>query len=451
MRVMEFNIKDIVAKKPIEPINNSGDKLEIETNNFSKVLENVNETPKNNENSEKVVVENDNFLGNVEKVVENINIEGLNEESLIQLLLAIGNYLVQNNPIEDTNINLEENLVVPIEIESNIENMDLNTEISNLVKVLNNNIVEENPEIKDLFSQLFTSNELIPKEEENKVVKLVMDLLQGEKIQTVFENKDLGELNKAIGEVISTIKDEIKGKTPEKSNILNELVERIKNSINKESLIVKEPLVSNEKVEFKPIENTVLVEKNPEIIKEEEVLNKILDEENNNLNKFSMLSGKLQTKVVETKVEAPTPINKGTMVQDVVKNIRYIEKNNIQQLTVKIYPKELGEVTIKILSEDGIMKAELKSTSKETYNILNSNLQDIKKGLSEQGIKIQDVNIGLYNEDATFFAGENSKDNNFNKENRGYGSEKNSKEELLTDDLEAVSTLEEGSFLNREV
>ena len=107
----------------------------------------------------------------------------------------------------------------------------------------------------------------------------------------------------------------------------------------------------------------------------------------------------------------PVTVNKQTLDMDIIKNIKFMMKDAISELKVKIYPKELGEMTIKILSEEGIMKAEIKATSKETYNLLNSNLNEIKKLLENQNIKIQDVNIGLYNEDTTFFSGEDTNKN----------------------------------------
>ena len=93
--------------------------------------------------------------------------------------------------------------------------------------------------------------------------------------------------------------------------------------------------------------------------------------------------------------------------------VKYMIKNSMEELNVKIYPKELGEITIKLISEVGVMKAEIKAASKETYNLLNSSLNEIKKTLENQNIRIQDVNIGIYNEDTTFFSG-NKNSRNFN-------------------------------------
>ncbi len=76
----------------------------------------------------------------------------------------------------------------------------------------------------------------------------------------------------------------------------------------------------------------------------------------------------------------------------------------MKELTVKINPGDIGEITIKLIQEDGVMKANLKANSKEGTMLLSQNLADIKKQLIEQNIKIADVNVELYQEDTTFFS-----------------------------------------------
>lgn len=77
--------------------------------------------------------------------------------------------------------------------------------------------------------------------------------------------------------------------------------------------------------------------------------------------------------------------------------------NALKELTVKINPGNLGQMTISLIEENGVMKANLKATSKETVELLAQNLVDIKKQLADQNLKIADVNIELYQDDTTFF------------------------------------------------
>ena len=98
--------------------------------------------------------------------------------------------------------------------------------------------------------------------------------------------------------------------------------------------------------------------------------------------------------------------------------------NNIKEMTVKINPGQLGEITIKVIEEGGVMKANIKASSKETYTLLSQQLGDIKKHLGEQNIKIQEVNISIYDEDATFykdgqFSSNSFQDGSNNRQNNG--------------------------------
>ncbi len=105
--------------------------------------------------------------------------------------------------------------------------------------------------------------------------------------------------------------------------------------------------------------------------------------------------------------EKPIAITKSNLNNDIIKALSYMDKNGVKDLTVKIYPKELGEVSISVSMEQGALKAMIKTTSKEAAEILSLGLKDINEKLSGSNIKIESVDIGLYEEDATYFAHEN--------------------------------------------
>nr|WP_243159283.1 flagellar hook-length control protein FliK [Clostridium sp. cel8] len=86
-----------------------------------------------------------------------------------------------------------------------------------------------------------------------------------------------------------------------------------------------------------------------------------------------------------------------------------METNNIKDLTVKITPKELGDVTINLTMEDGKMKAVLTASNKNAYNIINSNLQDLSNKINNNDIKVQNFSLNLYQEDTTFFKDESER------------------------------------------
>ncbi|MEO2507043.1 flagellar hook-length control protein FliK [Clostridium paraputrificum] len=175
---------------------------------------------------------------------------------------------------------------------------------------------------------------------------------------------------------------------------------------------------------------------------EEKVLHSILNdgEDNKVTTKFTLMNNNISSRNIE-KVDAPKVINRANMVEDIVKSVKYMNSNNIKELVVRINPKDLGEVAIRVIQEDGIMKANLKASSKETYSILSQNLGDIKRYLGEQNIKIQQVDISLY-DDTTYFK-EEFQGQAFNQERR--------ENQSANKQIEVNSSLIEEEFEENEV
>nr|WP_246582674.1 flagellar hook-length control protein FliK [Clostridium mobile] len=126
-----------------------------------------------------------------------------------------------------------------------------------------------------------------------------------------------------------------------------------------------------------------------------------------------------------------------------------METGNLKDLTVKINPKELGEVVISITMENGKMKASITANTKEAYNLINSNMSDIANKLETSQIKIQNFALNLY-EDTTFFKGEGKghgeKQNNQGRKNSSLSAIDDSLDgddilENISEDLRNVNTL----------
>lgn len=93
----------------------------------------------------------------------------------------------------------------------------------------------------------------------------------------------------------------------------------------------------------------------------------------------------------------PNFINKNNILNDVVKTIKYMQTNDVKNLTVKVVPKELGEITIKITEEEGKISAVITTNNKQTYNLINSNLKDISNNLHNDGIYINNFSLSNLN------------------------------------------------------
>lgn len=307
------------------------------------------------------------------------------------------NLLKNNTVFESENINIFENVIEEVSL-NNGENIDLNEEtLSNII----------NLPIKEIVKTLNL--------EEDKVV--TTDNI--DKILTVLFDKDGNEIKKdKFIEVVDSSKGESKKDT-------SQGVEMLKMVFN-------------------------IDKSNGEQKGEEDILAKLMtmDEDINKVEDYIVEDTPIFTEVLNSKNDVasslisevkPVAVSRETVATDVVSNVKYMVKNQVEQLTVKIYPKELGEITIKIISEDGIMKADIKSTSKETYTLLNSNMEEIKKHLSNESLIIKEVNIGLY-EDTTYYSGQGFS-NEFNDERNkeSYSVEDNDSINIHKEENEEIS------------
>ena len=356
------SMNNIIQDLSLNSQNVSGEKKSNTT--FEEIIKNEKNTNK--------VVEESNATENKDKISENIEevsktVENGTDEEVLEAVMSL---------LQLLNIKIEDNTALPIKVD--LSNVDIKPSDNNL---LMENFLNRNDE--NFISNVDELLSLIEDVDGNKITK-----------NQIFE---------VIGNEIT--KEVSFEEVPVKEDISNG-IEIIKMVVNDESLFVTkndDDILSKllgEEITTSNLDEDTL-----------EVKNNMNYEENG---VFSDVISSLENRNVFTdKFEnEPVTVTKETAPVDIVNNIKYMSRNLIQQLTVKVYPKELGEVTIKLLSEEGIMRADIKATSKETYNLLNSNLEEIKKYLNNENIEIKEVNISLYNEDTTYFSGQGFQEDN---------------------------------------
>lgn len=168
---------------------------------------------------------------------------------------------------------------------------------------------------------------------------------------------------------------------------------------------------------------------------EESILNSIINGNNNNnmINRYQTLDT-FEATLNNAKVQEPV-INESSMASDIVSSIRYMDVKGIEELTVKLNPRELGQVVINIIREGDAMKAQIKASSRETYELLMRNSEDLKKYLGEQNLKVQDVEITFTNDTSysknNSFLGES--DNNNSNSERNNRTQNETSNELYDD------------------
>lgn len=354
------------------------------------------------------------------------SLDCINTLKNINYLSEIADLNISSELINNNNSNVLEN----INLLKN--NTVFESENINIFENVNSNVIEEislnsaeNINI-DLNQETLSNTTNLPLEEIVKTLNLEEDKVVTkdniDKLLTVLCDKDGNEIKKdKFIEVVDSSKGESKKDT-------SQGVEMLKMVFN-------------------------IDKSNGEQKGEEDILAKLMtmDEDTNKVKDYIVEDTPIFTEVLNSKNDVasniisevkPVAVSRETVATDVVSNVKYMVKNQVEQLTVKIYPKELGEITIKIISEDGIMKADIKSTYKETYTLLNSNMEEIKKHLSNESLIIKEVNIGLY-EDTTYYSGQGFS-NEFNDERN--------KESYLVEDNDSINIhKEENEEISEEI
>ncbi len=422
----KFDFKNYLSKE----VKNSTSENNLNT---SKNTNNINKNSVDNGDSGEIQVSNKELVSKISEKLEKLlkdedsNVDSLDEdlnEVIILLLNLIEVNLKDLNTINPEEIsNDKSELIEELSKLGFINNSDNEVfkEDTNLVlNPIEGNSTKDTKEvlnnINNLLAQALDNANSNKLSEDLSINNIEVDLLKELKnLVNILPEKTVKEVEKNLStdfskEIFNTLILE------SKNDFNNKEVENNDNSalIDTDTNINKNDLNSALRDDFKESNfNDNTASKNKVDNKEEKVLMKILEDDGDKgfskvLNYYDKLN---KTNPFIEVIKEPVVINKDTINLDFIKNIKYMVKNSVEELNVKIYPKELGEMTIKLISQEGIMKAEIKATSKETYNLLNSNLNDIKKTLENQNIRIHEVNIGIYNEDTTFFSGkENSKE-----------------------------------------
>lgn len=437
MNNINTNILEVLQNQSKPSSNNNTIKpKESKASDFEKVLKKVSDQSKNKTNS----LEDKGFVK--EELLEDIDEKKDNgRKDIIAMLLnmfsAMGN---------DENININvEGLI------ENIEGIDNSTldllktllkNVEDLTELLDNKaLIKENNPLKDMLLKLMSV------EGEDKDFNLEVNKLIKELTEALPKLEDISKVGIANdNSKVETFKDlnstliaarEVKDNTG-KDKVSVEIKPEDK-------IVVKEEKIA---IENENSKNTSNGDLKKSLSSEEKLLEKLIGEKEDGkltkVNQFMNAFNSSKISVEEVKNVDKLLINKVTFSEDIVKSIRFMELNNIKDLTVKLNPKHLGEVVINLTMEQEAMRAQLKASNKDTVALLNANLKDITEKLNEN-IKIQQVEVAIYSDDTTYFSG-NERENR-----QGFnGEQSKNKVSSVTEEieLEAEASIVDDSSLN---
>lgn len=148
-----------------------------------------------------------------------------------------------------------------------------------------------------------------------------------------------------------------------------------------------------------------IVDVNPKDKSKDESLSILENIADKNASDLSIINNKTFTQ--ETSINKNLPavtIRASNIGDDFIKMVKYLKNNNIEEIKVNLNPKELGDMTIKLLKDSEATKIFIHVGKEETFNMLNKNLHDINKHLADLGIKAKDIVVEMKSNDQNFFS-----------------------------------------------
>lgn len=114
------------------------------------------------------------------------------------------------------------------------------------------------------------------------------------------------------------------------------------------------------------------------------------------------------------------------------------------EVKITLRPAHLGDVTLKIVTENGIITAQFEAESQRVKEIIESNFNQLKDSLKQQGIEISNLQVNV-NENKQNSGTNNQSDNSRNRNSNTYGNVDGISEEEIVSEVIVDESIALGS------
>ena len=455
-------------------INQFTNKDDIELNNKTIVEEDlkktINESNQENEIDESLIESIGTLLNKINSDTNKDSYDELQNEGLEnyqQLKEDISEININTNLTKLINSNIKKSVDSTPAIVDNLD--DISSEVLNgdfdinlINNILKNNVDKINQKVDNLISKLKIINKVEG--------QLIENINNNENTETL----DLNKFNNIIKETIVKLgleKENVDNQILKESiiykkdiNLNNEYEANKKNVLDisdELDVISNYRLLTLENKKSKQVEVSTAKDKNIFSYKENEIelMETSLDYEVINESKVSSITGEKAKNIINNDsingrenelnilnnivmpknnsvVEIKDEVSKIQVIrseyisEDFVQTIEYLKVNNKEEISVRMNPKDLGELNIRILKGNNEEKVIVTLRNEETFNLLKENVNEIKNHLSSLDIKVKEVEVEIKSESQNNFSHNSNQQSNRNN-NKEEKKESNITEEFL--------------------
>ena len=122
-----------------------------------------------------------------------------------------------------------------------------------------------------------------------------------------------------------------------------------------------------------------------------------------------------------------TEIRQEFITEDIIKSVKYMKNSDLEELNVKLNPRNLGEISIKLSKNKEHSNLLITVDDNNILDLVNKNIEEIKKHLKDTDINIKDIVINVKSENENLFSDNLNKEFNQDRRFNQNNSNKNKK------------------------
>ena len=306
------------------------------------------------------------------------------------------------------------NLIYTLYEKFNIaEKIDSLTDLENIKSLLNSklnlNEVENTKNILDAIENLHTSSESNYSLELNN--NDMKEIINNINYLTNEGRNNSNKINESLNSLIDKIKNQIKDL--DKSSQEDSMYENLDTvGILNQSKIDEYKSSKGTSNDIEYLENIVSADDNSYI-------NSFVG-----INEFNTVYRNSTSNDIPQPV---TEIRQEFITEDIIKSVKYMKNSDLEELNVKLNPRNLGEISIKLSKNKEHSNLLITVDDNNILDLVNKNIEDIKKHLNDTDINIKDIVINVKSENENLFSDNLNKEFNQDRRFNQNNSNKNKK------------------------
>ena len=104
--------------------------------------------------------------------------------------------------------------------------------------------------------------------------------------------------------------------------------------------------------------------------------------------------------VASSRVEAIRFTNPQEVTSQIIERVKVDIKPGVSEIRMNLKPESLGEVSLRIASENGVVTAHFVAENQKVKEIIENNFNQLQDALSEQGVNITELSVSVSNGDS---------------------------------------------------